>query len=219
MEALLKRIGPTMIVYFCYGWTGWLFFTWLPTFFMHGRGLDLKSSALFSAGVFLSGVVGNTAGGVLSDRILKRTGNVVAARRNMIIIAFLGALVFLAPVLFVKSLPIMAASMSLSFFFLEMTIGPIWAVPMDITPKHVGIASGLVNAGSAVAGIFSPIVFGFVVDHTGSWTLPFAGSLGLLAIGIVMTFFMRPDIALEPGIGSTDVARERELELAEQAGH
>ncbi|MGF6702288.1 MFS family permease [Paraburkholderia sp. MM5496-R1] len=47
---LLKRIAPTMLVYFCYGWTGWLFFTWLPTFFMHGRGLDLKSSAMFSAG-------------------------------------------------------------------------------------------------------------------------------------------------------------------------
>jgi nitrate/nitrite transporter NarK len=209
---LIKRIGPTMMVYFCYGWTGWLFFTWLPTFFMHGRGLDLKSSALFSAGVFLSGVVGNTAGGVISDRILKRTGDVVAARRNMIIVAFLGALVFLAPVMVVKSLPVMAGCMSLSFFFLEMTIGPIWAVPMDITPKHVGIASGLVNAGSAIAGIFSPIVFGFVVDKTGSWTLPFAGSLGLLAVGIVMTFFMRPDIALD----SADkvAAGEASLKLA-----
>ena len=216
---LLKRIGPTMIVYFCYGWTGWLFFTWLPTFFMHGRGLDLKSSAMFSAGVFLSGVVGNTAGGVLSDRILKRTGNVVAARRNMIIIAFLGALVFLAPVMFVKSLPIVAACMSLSFFFLEMTIGPIWAVPMDITPRHVGIASGLVNAGSAVAGIFSPIVFGYVVDHTGSWTLPFAGSLGLLAIGIAMTFFMRPDIPLD--VASQESANNggNGLRLAERTGH
>ncbi len=99
--------------------------------------------------------------------------------------------------LVVKSLPVMAASMSLSFFFLEMTIGPIWAVPMDTTPKHVGSASGLVNAGSAIAGIFSPIVFRFVVDRMGSWTLPFAGSLGLLALGIVMTFFMRPDIRLE----------------------
>ncbi len=63
-----------MMVYFCYGWTGWLFLTWLPTFFMHGRSLDLKSSALFSAGVFLSDVVGNTACGVLSDRILKCMG-------------------------------------------------------------------------------------------------------------------------------------------------
>ena len=65
---------------------------------------------MFSAGVFLSGVVGsNTAGGVISDRILKRTQNVVAARRNVIICAFLGALVFLAPVMVVKSLPVMAA--------------------------------------------------------------------------------------------------------------
>ena len=213
---LIKRIGPTMMVYFCYGWTGWLFFTWLPTFFMHGRGLDLKSSALFSAGVFLSGVVGNTAGGVLSDRILKRTGNVVAARRNMIIVAFLGALVFLAPVMIVHSLPVMAASLSLSFFFLEMTIGPIWAVPMDITPKHVGIASGLVNAGSAVAGIFSPIVFGFIVDRTGNWTLPFVGSLGLLAVGIVMTFFMRPDIRLDAEAQPGESPVEPRFELAEE---
>jgi MFS family permease len=149
---------------------------------------------------------------------LKRTRNVVAARRNVIIGAFLGALVFLTPVLFVKSLPIMAASMSLSFFFLEMTIGPIWAVPMDITPKHVGIASGLVNAGSAIAGIFSPIVFGFVVDHPGSWTLPFAGSVGLLALGIVMTFFMRPDIALEQGADEDDTTRHG-LKLADRPGH
>ncbi|BCF88425.1 MULTISPECIES: MFS transporter [Paraburkholderia] len=212
---LIRRIGPTMIVYFCYGWTGWLFFTWLPTFFMHGRGLDLKSSALFSAGVFLSGVVGNTAGGMLSDRILKRTGNVVAARRNMIIVAFLGALVFLAPVMIVDSLPVMAASLSLSFFFLELTIGPIWAVPMDITPKHVGIASGLVNAGSAIAGIFSPIAFGFIVDRTGNWTLPFIGSLGLLTVGIVMTFFMRPDIKLDAQ--PDDASGEHGLKLAEQS--
>lgn len=60
-------------------------FTWLPTFFMHGRGMDLKSSALFTAGVFLSGVVGNTVGGVISDKVLKMTGNLVAARRNVIL--------------------------------------------------------------------------------------------------------------------------------------
>ncbi|MGU7775789.1 MFS transporter [Burkholderia sp. MR1-5-21] len=215
---LLARIGPTMVVYFCYGWTGWLFFTWLPTFFMHGRGLDLKQSAFFSAGVFLSGVVGNTAGGVLSDRVLKRTGNVVAARRNVIIVAFGGALAFLVPVLFVKSLTLTAVSMSLSFFFLEMTIGPIWAVPMDITPQHVGVASGLVNAGSAVAGIFTPIVFGFVVDRTGSWTLPFAGSIALLVLGVAMTFFMRPDIPLRDDARAVH-ADDTGYELTGPSGH
>ncbi|WP_413733899.1 MFS transporter [Sodalis sp. RH21] len=195
--ALLKRMGPTMGVYFCYGWTGWLFFTWLPTFFLHGRNLDLKQSALFTAGVFLSGVVGNTVGGLISDRILKRTGSVVAARRNVIIFSFLSALLLLVPVIYSQSLPIITICLSLAFFCLELTIAPIWAVPMDITPKYVGIASGMMNAGSAIAGIISPILFGLIIDKTGNWSLPFYGSIALLIVGIGLTFFMRPDIPLQ----------------------
>jgi nitrate/nitrite transporter NarK len=79
----------------------------------------------------------------------------------------------------------------------------------------VGIASGLVNAGSAIAGIFSPIAFGFIVDRTGNWTLPFIGSLGLLTVGIVMTFFMRPDIKLDAQ--PDDASGEHGLKLAEQS--
>ncbi|EEW2486245.1 MFS transporter [Escherichia coli] len=195
-RALIKRMGPTMGVYFCYGWTSWLFFTWLPTFFMHGRGMDLKSSALFTAGVFLSGVVGNTVGGVISDKVLKMTGNLVAARRNVILFSFISVLFLLVPVINTDSLLIMTICLSVAFFCLELTIGPIWAVPMDITPKYVGIASGLMNAGSAVAGIISPIVFGIIIDKTGNWSLPFYGSVALLIIGIFLTFFMRPDKSL-----------------------
>lgn len=195
--ALLKRMGPTMGVYFCYGWTGWLFFTWLPTFFMNGRGMDIKSSALFTSGVFLSGVVGNTVGGIVSDYIYKRSGNVVAARRNVIIFSFLSALLLLLPVILSTSMTVITLCLAVAFFCLELTIGPIWAVPMDITPKHVGIASGLMNAGSAVAGIISPILFGIIIDKTGNWSLPFYGSVVLLMVGIILTFFMRPDIPLQ----------------------
>jgi MFS family permease len=213
-KALLKRIGPTMGVYFCYGWTGWLFFTWLPTFFMNGRGMDLKSSALFTSAVFLSGVVGNTVGGVVSDRILKRTGNVVAARRNVIIFSFLSAALLLIPVINSTNMTVITACLGLAFFCLELTIGPIWAVPMEITPKYVGVASGLVNAGSAVAGIISPILFGIIIDKTGNWSLPFYGSVVLLMVGIVLTFFMRPDIPL-----SEDSPSRGDVQSANNAYH
>lgn len=201
--ALLKRIGPTMGVYFCYGWTGWLFFTWLPTFFMNGRGMDLKASALFTSAVFLSGVVGNTVGGIVSDQILKRTGNVVAARRNVIIFSFLSAALLLIPVINSTNMTVITACLGMAFFCLELTIGPVWAVPMDITPRYVGVASGLVNAGSAVAGIISPILFGVIIDKTGNWSLPFYGSVVLLFAGIVLTFFMRPDIPLSEELSET----------------
>ena len=37
---------------------------------------------------------------------------------------------------------------NLGFFFAEFTIGPMWAIPMDITPQFSGSASGLMNIGS-----------------------------------------------------------------------
>jgi nitrate/nitrite transporter NarK len=189
---LLKRMAPTMIVYFCYGWTGWLFFTWLPVFFKHGYNLDIKDTAILSSGVFFAGVVGDTVGGLISDRVLHKTKNLEASRRNVIMASLLGAMAFLIPVLFTRDLMTIAVLLSCSFFMLELTIGPIWSVPMDVAPRYAGTASGLMNAGSAVAGIISPIIFGLVIDATNNWTLPFAGSIGLLFIGAIATLWIKP---------------------------
>ncbi len=194
---LIRRIAPTMLVYFCYGWTGWLFFTWLPTFFMHGYNLDIRSTAIFSSAVFFSGVVGDTLGGVISDWILRRTGSIEAARRNVILVSFIGALVALVPVVFIHNLTLVTCCLSVAFFMLELTIGPIWAVPIDVAPSYAGSASGFVNAGSAIAGIISPFLFGIIIDLTGNWTLPFVGSIALLLLGCAATFWMKPQRTVE----------------------
>ena len=59
----------------------------------------------------------------------------------------------------------------------------MWSIPMDIAPKYSGTASGLMNTGSALAAIVSPLVAGFVIDVTGNWYLPFLMSMGLLLLG------------------------------------
>lgn len=191
--ALTRRMLPVTITYFCYGWTLWLFLGWLPTFFKESYGLDLKNSALFSSGVFFAGVVGDTVGGMASDRIGHVTGNVKLARLTVIVVGFLGAAASLTGVFFTRDLTPVALLLSSGFFFSELVIGPIWSVPMDIAPKYAGTASGLMNTGSAVAAIVSPIVFGFVVDRTGSWTLPFLGSIGLCLLGAALAFTMHPE--------------------------
>jgi MFS family permease len=64
---------------------------------------------------------------------------------------------------------------------------------MDIAPKYAGSASGLMNTGSALAAILSPPVFGYLVDLTYSWQIPFLGSIGLFVFGSVLAFWMNPD--------------------------
>jgi MFS family permease len=190
---LVPRMLPTTFVYFCYAWTLWLYLTWLPSLFQQGYGLDLKQTAFFSFGVLLAGVIGDAAGGALSDWLLRRTGNFLVARRNLIVASLLGSLMFLIPVLLFTDLVLIAICLSAAFFCLELTIGPIWSVPMDVAPKFSGTASGIMNTGAAVAGFASPMIFGWVVDVTGDWHVPFAGSIALLLLGAILAFWMHPD--------------------------
>jgi nitrate/nitrite transporter NarK len=191
--SLAGRVLPVTAVDFCYGWTLWVFLTWLPSFFFHNFHLNLGKSALFSSGVLLSGVIGDTLGGVVSDRILKQTGNLRAARCRVIAGGLFGGFVFMIPVLLVHDLVAVALCLSLAFFCVELVVAPIWSVPMDIAPRYAGSASGIMNFGFGVAGIVSPLVFGYVIDVTGSWTAPFLGSIGLLLIGGLLALQLRPD--------------------------
>ena len=196
---LTRRMLPVTAVYFCYAWTLWLYLAWIPMFFLHSYNLDLKTSALFSGGVFFGGVVGDALGGIVSDHIFRTTHNLNRARRDLVVFGFLCSLAFMVPILFLHNVRLAALCLSVAFFFSEFTIGPMWAIPMDIAPRFSGSASGLMNTGSALAAIISPLVFGYVIDKTGNWELPFLGSIGLLLIGSVLAFLMKPGEGLAGG--------------------
>lgn len=190
---LFMRMFPVTIVYFCYGWTLWLFLSWIPQYFLHSFHLDLKKSALFASSVFLAGVVGDTLGGVVSDWLLHRTGSVKVARGYMISVCMALTLVSMLPMMFTHDLTTSVVCLSAGFFFAEMTIGPMWAIPMDVAPEYAGTASGMMNTGSALAAIVSPILGGWLIDTTGNWELPFVGSMVLMGLGVVLALRMHSE--------------------------
>jgi MFS family permease len=190
---LFKRMAPVTIVYFCYGWTLWLFLSWIPQYFLHSYNLDLKKSAIFAASVFFAGVVGDTLGGIVTDKIYERSGSLQKARSGMVAVCMGLTLLSLIPLTFTHDLYISLACLSAGFFFAEMTIGPMWAIPMDIAPEFSGTASGMMNTGSALAAILSPVVSGMLIDEFGSWELPFFGSMFLMAVGVFLASRMKPE--------------------------
>ena len=189
---LVRKMWLVTFVDFCYGWSLWVFLTWLPSYLKDARGFDLKQLALFTALPLLAGVVGDTLGGVVSDAVFRRTGNVKVARRTMLVIGLGGALVFILPVVGTHNAMLAVALLSASFFFLELTNAVLWTLPLDIAGAYAGTAGGIMNTGFGVAGMISPIVFGFLIQVTGSYSLPFAASALLLAIGVVASLFIDP---------------------------
>ncbi len=192
-KRLIAHMAPVTTVYFCYGWILWLFLSWIPSFFKGQFHLDLKKSALFASGVFISGVVGDTLGGIVSDKLYERTHNPRFARCNMVALMMFLCAVSLVPMIFTRSLNLVALALTAGFFFAEMTIGPMWAIPMDIAPKFSGTASGLMNTGSALAAIISPVIGGYLIQKTGNWMLPFIVSMGVILVGAALSFTMHPE--------------------------
>jgi ACS family D-galactonate transporter-like MFS transporter len=188
-----RKMWLVTAVDFCYGWSLWVFLTWLPTYLKDARGFELQTLALFTAAPLLAGVVGDTLGGVASDMVLRHTGNLRLARRAMLVIGMGGALVFILPVVNTREPLAAVALLSTSFFFLELTNAVLWSLPLDIAGAHAGTAGGMMNTGFGVAGMISPVVFGWLVQRTGSYEVPFRISALLLAVGVVASLFIDPN--------------------------
>jgi len=190
---LIRRMLPVTIVYFCYGWTLWLFLSWVPQYFLHSQNLDLHRSALFASSVFFAGVLGDSLGGMATDRLLRYSQRLDIARSYLVCVCMLLCMLSLIPLMLTHSLWSSLACLSAGFFFSEMTIGAMWAIPMDVALEHSGTASGIMNTGSALAAIISPVVSGYLIDISGNWQLPFVGSMILMGVGTVLALRMHPE--------------------------
>jgi MFS family permease len=193
---LTKRMFPVTIVMFAYGWTYWVFVSWLPLYFANQHGTNLKNSALLTSLLFFAGLIGNTVGGVVSDAILKRTGRNRLARCSIVFVSLIGTATFLIPCLIATDLTTVVILLAAAMFFLELTIAPMYAIPMDISKDFAGLGSAYIIMGVAIAGIVSPVVFGWLIDLTGNWNVPFATGVVILLAGAAVVGVLRPDIPL-----------------------
>jgi len=195
--ALARRIWPATLVEFCYGWTLWVFSSWLPLYFMNQHHQDVKRSALFSGLLIAGGMIGDTVGGLVTDRLLVSTGKRRLARCGVMFAGMLGGGLFMLPTLFTHDLYWVVPLLALSFFCVELVVAPMWAVCMDITPQYAGIATSMMTLGFGLSGIISPIVFGWLIDRTGNWNVPFITAVAILFVGAALVWLIRPDVQLD----------------------
>jgi sugar phosphate permease len=192
---LLKHsnMWAVMCAYAAYIYSLWFFLSWLPSYLVDYRKFTLIKMSYFASMPLLAGVVGDCFGGWLTDKLLVKTGNLKFSRRSVAIVAMLGCGMATLFAALAPKANTAVFCLTAAMFFLEMNIGPAWAVPMDIGGEFSGTVSGMMNMGGQLVGALSPMVFGKLVDN-GSWVAPFVVSAGLLFIGaIIWGFWIDPD--------------------------
>ncbi len=175
--------------YGCFHYGTYFFITWFPSYLLEYRHLSLKSVGIFASLPLLFAMAGDVAGGALTDAVYKKTGRLKFARRVVAGPAMLASAACLIPAAVTRHAATSIVSLTASLFFLELVIGPAWAVPMDVGGEFSGTVTGVMNMTGAVAASISPIIFGMLIQR-GLWIIPFFVSAGVLLTGAIIWFFL-----------------------------
>jgi ACS family glucarate transporter-like MFS transporter len=168
---------------YCITTLTYFFLTWFPVYLVKERGMSILNAGFVAALPAICGFAGGVLGGLISDGLLRRGRSLTVARKTPIVI---GMLLSTSMIVcnYVDSSVVVVAIMSLAFF--GKGLGALgWAVVSDTSPKEIsGLSGAVFNTFGNTAGITTPIVIGYLIKGTGSFSaaLVFVAANALIAV-------------------------------------
>jgi sugar phosphate permease len=182
---------------------------WYPTYLKEGRGLNELSngevlSGLLSSVVIGGGALGCILGGILTDYLLRRTGNLRKSRCWLGSASFfVGALAWLAGLQFESAVPTTLCH-AVAHLCVQLAIPAWWATVTRISGRHVGALFGLMNSLGIIGAAGLPFLWTCIVDHlkhlgrTGSaqWDPGMYMFSGIMVVGGILWLLVNPGRSL-----------------------
>ncbi|GHH72483.1 MFS transporter [Streptomyces sulfonofaciens] len=190
-----RTVWGLMITQGCGVYTSYLFLSFLPLYLVTERHLKILSSGWVTGLTYGIAAVGSVIAARISDRALRKAEVRRGGRRKAVACVMLLTL----PLLALPWITSTAGVIALISWVLIMDTAAItlnWALTSDLIVDKAssGRAFALTGVGGNVFGLLAPIVTGYLVDWTGSYTVPFlvAGGLLLVGAGVTWTMSKRP---------------------------
>ena len=190
------NLWATLGVAFCYIYTFNFFQSWFHTFLVKGRGYS-EADLLLSSLPFVVAALGSIGGGLISNLFVRRFG----LRRGRCSIGVAGLAMAAACVALVPFLHHWLAALillSLAYGSITFQQPTMFAVCLDIGGEYAGAIIGAMNTSSQLGSLASSIAFGWLVEHYGSYDLPFWPMAVLLLVGALLWMKVDPTKQLIP---------------------
>jgi MFS family permease len=175
----------------CVNYTQYLFLTWLPTYLVQSRGLNIMHSGLQTAICYLGAMVLTLCFGRICDAMMTENAVRTGKRRYAVVILALGASVMtLAP--FTGAEWMLLAELTFSLACVQSVFVNTYSLTNDLlhAGKSIGTAIGWIQLGGNIFGLAAPIVTGYIVEETHSFTSAFVLAGVLLIMGAVFMLTM-----------------------------
>lgn len=143
--------------------------SWMPTYLMTVRHLDLKSIGILTPLPFVAAGISTAIGGWVMDKVFD------GREKYLLVLAASLTAFFLYFMYTAETAVMVIVFQSLVYFFKSFVLAGVMSLPMKMLPGSVvGSATGLINVGGQSAGFISPVIIGFMVSaFSGSYDAAF----------------------------------------------
>ncbi len=184
---------------FCAGYAVWLYQTWLPAYLEMQQHISIACTGLLASIPLFCSILGAVSGGWVSDRLARRSTDLVGSRRLPCILGLLASAAFTMIATTAGNATEAVIYISCAMYFLSFGVSGKWVMLTAVAPQsYCTSVASIQNFGGYLGGTVSPLVTGFVVDQTGSFVIALAIGAGMTLLGaIAMQLLVRDPIGAE----------------------
>ncbi|MCX7699310.1 MAG: MFS transporter [Gemmataceae bacterium] len=184
----------------CTAFVAYLYLSWYPTYLQEARGVSLQQSGWLASLALAGGGLGLLSGGLILDRITKRSANPLQRRRWAATASHLSAAVLLLLAVGSDSPTLSAGFAAASCFAMFVPQSAWWSCAIEVSGPHVGALFGLMNGVGVVGAISSQFFFGRFPEWRGQlgfvgraqWDPAFYVCVGLLLLAAFSWQWVNP---------------------------
>lgn len=178
-------------MYFFYAFGSWFFFTWFPEFMKQGRGFTADELKYAVAIPFIMSMLGNIAGGYLTDKLSQRYG-IKVGRKALGTVCLTVSAVCMVLAAFIPGKIAVFVFLSLCFGIFDLMLPSAWALCIDLGKHFAGFVSGAMNTFGNLGGFCCSLMFGYLLKSTGNYNLPLYMIAAMLLLSALLFAFINP---------------------------
>jgi ACS family glucarate transporter-like MFS transporter/ACS family D-galactonate transporter-like MFS transporter len=165
---------------------GYMFFaSWFPTFLQETRDVSVKDSGYLQAVVFTGTLVGCICGGLLTDWIWRRTGDLRLSRSGVGATFLLSCAALIALAWSVDNTFLAVGLLALGALSSALCGPCAYSAAIDIGGDYVPHVFGLMNMAGNLAAAACPVLVAELFDWTDDWRVVLIGFAAVYFVGAV----------------------------------
>ena len=173
---------------------GWVYLAWLPGYLEIERHMSLVKTGIVASIPFVFGFLGTICVGWLSERLIGRGYSPINACRFPLVICMLLAALCTALAAFAGSDVAAVGAICGALFFGHGANGMSWGVATNMAPaKCTASLGGIQNFGGYIGSAMAPMVTGFVVQATGTFTPALLAGAVISLVAAALYLFLIPN--------------------------